>query len=59
VVGPVACWCGSAADKVRHLGLYQLLRQQPHAVAQEVRIRALLLLVEQVQAIVVVLLVVV
>ena len=37
------------ADQVGHLGAHQLLRQQLHAVAQKVRVRALLGLVEQVQ----------
>src|SRR5258708_7125283 len=37
------------ADEVGHLGVHQFLREQLYAVAQEVRIRALLRLVEQVQ----------
>src|SRR5713226_2922391 len=40
-------WLGP--DEVSHFGVHQLLREQPHAVTQEVGIRALLRLVEQVQ----------
>jgi len=37
------------ADQLGHLGVHQLLREQLEAVAQEVRIGALLGLVEQVK----------
>jgi len=48
--GPAGCTLVRlGADQLGHLGLHQLLRQQPHAIAQEVRVRALLRLVEQVQ----------